>query len=242
MRDEAYFREALAGKEVPMLGLDPKWHRLFAVHGKSAAIAGCEREVNELFAEQSRCNQELKDLRKLKAKLMDSVMHNMDGASEEKEGSLESRKLVEDRRLIGEVNEQIGERADRLLELPKLLREKNEQLMILTMEYCYEKMRVNARETEEISAWINEIRVELKKNIIRKQNCELNSREIYSYMHDIFGPQIIDVFDIEYEYEEDDEEKGDGQDAASSEKPSDSRKPSDTRKSADTREPTGSRK
>ena len=184
MRDEAYFREALAGKEVPMLGLDPKWHRLFAVHGKSAAIAGCEREVNE----------------------------------------------------------QIEERADRLLELPKLLREKNEQLMILTMEYCYEKMRVNARETEEISAWINEIRVELKKNIIRKQNCELNSREIYSYMHDIFGPQIIDVFDIEYEYEEDDEEKGDGQDAASSEKPSDSRKPSDTRKSADTREPTGSRK
>ena len=49
MRDEAYFREALAGKEVPMLGLDPKWHRLFAVHGKSAAIAGCEREVNSFL-------------------------------------------------------------------------------------------------------------------------------------------------------------------------------------------------
>ena len=160
MRDEAYFREALAGKEVPMLGLDPKWHRLFAVHGKSAAIAGCEREVNELFAEQSRCNQELKDLRKLKAKLM-----------------------------IGEVNEQIEERADRLLELPKLLREKNEQLMILTMEYCYEKMRVNARETEEISAWINEIRVELKKGEGRRAGCS-KQRKAFGFQ-ETFGYQEI---------------------------------------------------
>lgn len=209
MRDEAYFREALAGKEIPLLSLDPKWHRLFAIHGKSEAITKCEREVNELLAEQGRCNQELKDLRKLKAKLMDSIMHNMDGANEDKEGSLESRKLEENRRLIGEVNGQIEERADRLLELPRLLRQKNEQLMLFTMEYGYEKMRVNAREAEEISEWINEIRVELKKNIIRKQNCELNSREIYAYMHDIFGPQIIDIFDIEYEYEEEEDGTGD---------------------------------
>lgn len=212
MKDEADFCAALAGKDIPMLSLDMKWHRLFAIHGKSASIALYERELNELFAEQGRCNQELKDLRKLKAKLMDSIMHNMDGANEDKEESIESRKLKEDRRLIGEVNEQIDERTDRLLELPKLLRQKNEQLMIETMEYCYEKMRVNTREAAEISEWIAEVRVELKKNIIRKQNCEQNTREIYAYMHDIFGPQIIDVFDIEYEYEEEDEEAADAPD------------------------------
>lgn len=206
MRDEAYFREALACKEIPMLNLDAKWHRLFAIHGKPEQIMQCEQELKELLAEQGGCNQELKDLRKLKSKLMDSIMHNMDGANEDKEESIESRKLDENKRLIEEVNEKIEAHTDRLLELPYLIREKNEQLMLLTMDYCYEKMRVNAKEAEEISEWIRQIRIELKKNIIRKQNCEINSREIYAYMHDIFGPQIIDLFDIEYDYEDDETE------------------------------------
>lgn len=212
MRDEAYFREALAGKEIPLLNLDAKWHRLFAIHGKSEQIGQCEQDLNELLAEQGRCNQELKDLRKLKSKLMDSIMHNMDGANEDKEESIESRKLDENKRLIEEVNEKIEAHTDRLLELPYLIRGKNEQLMLLTMDYCYEKMRVNAKEAEEISEWIRQVRIELKKNIIRKQNCEINSREIYAYMHDIFGPQIIDLFDIEYEYEEEDEDASDNPD------------------------------
>ena len=39
----------------------------------------------------------------------------------------------------------------------------------------------------------------MKKNIIRKQNREINNREIYSYLHDILGAQVIDLFDIEYD-------------------------------------------
>ena len=74
------------------------------------------------------------------------------------------------------------------------------------MDYCYEKMRVNAKETEAIAEWIRRIRIELKKNIIRKQNCESNNREIYAYMHDILGPQIIDLFDVQYEEDADDDE------------------------------------
>ena len=35
--------------------------------------------------------------------------------------------------------------------------------------------------------------MELKKNIIRKQNREINNKEIYAYMHDIFGKDIINL-------------------------------------------------
>ena len=38
--------------------------------------------------------------------------------------------------------------------------------------------------------------MELKKNIIRKQNREINNKEIYAYMHDIFGKDIINLFDV----------------------------------------------
>lgn len=205
MKDEGVFRAALADKQIPILTLDTKWHRLFAVHGKTEDILALERELNELLAEQGRCNQELKDLRQLKSKLMGSIVRNMDGASEEMAESIESRKLDEDRRLIEEVNERIEGLADRLLELPHLIQAKNKELMIASMEFGYEKMRLNESEAAEISEWIANIRIELKKNIIRKQNCEINSREIYAYMHDVFGPQIVDLFDI-IEYEDEDED------------------------------------
>lgn len=58
MKDEGVFRAALADKQIPILTLDTKWHRLFAVHGKTEDILALERELNELLAEQGRCNQE----------------------------------------------------------------------------------------------------------------------------------------------------------------------------------------
>jgi hypothetical protein len=42
------------------------------------------------------------------------------------------------------------------------------------------------------------VRIELKKNIIRKQNRDINNREMYSYLHDILGPEVLNLFDIEY--------------------------------------------
>ena len=74
-------------------------------------------------------------------------------------------------------------------------------MMILSMDYFYEKIRVNQTESVEIEAWINQVRIDLKKNIIRKQNRDINNREMYTYLHDIFGPEVINIFDIKYEEE-----------------------------------------
>ena len=73
--------------------------------------------------------------------------------------------------------------------------------MLLSMDYFYEKLRVNETESAEIEAWINQVRIDLKKNIIRKQNREINNREMYAYLHDIFGAEVIDIFDIKYDEE-----------------------------------------
>ena len=64
------------------------------------------------------------------------------------------------------------------------------------------KIEGNDEEIKEIDAWIKQVRIDLKKNIIKKQNREINSKEIYSYMHDIFGAEIIDVFDLKEEEEQ----------------------------------------
>lgn len=38
MNDKKDFEAALKGKKVPLLVLDQKWHRLFAIHGKTDEI------------------------------------------------------------------------------------------------------------------------------------------------------------------------------------------------------------
>ena len=67
------------------------------------------------------------------------------------------------------------------------------------MDYFSEKIEKNKLESKEIDDWIANIRGELKKNVIRKQNRDINNREIYSYHHDIIGAEVLDNFDIEYD-------------------------------------------
>ncbi|MCI5741436.1 MAG: hypothetical protein SO445_00415 [Lachnospiraceae bacterium] len=214
MKSREYFKGALYDKKVPILVLDQKWHRLFAIHGKSEEIKQFEEELNGLLARQGQANQDIKDLKKVKNNLMESIVANMDGKNEENQDPVLQKKMEENKRLINEVNEKIEACEDELLELPKQIKEKNEDLMLASMDFCYDKLRTNNEEIEEIAAWIKQMRIDLKKNIIKKQNREINSKEIYSYMHDIFGAQIIDIFDLKQEEQEtDSNESKEGGDA-----------------------------
>lgn len=192
------FEKAIRGKKVPILVLDQKWHRLFAIHGKPDDVTALEAKINALLQRQGKLNHELKGLKHVKSQLMDSIVQNMEGTSQAAENTTKERKLDEDRRLIDETNARMEEIEDELLELPKMLKETNEALMLRSMEYFYEKLRINKQESEEIDDWIKKIRVELKKNIIRKQNRDINNHEMYAYMHDVLGPEVLDLFDTEY--------------------------------------------
>ncbi len=200
--DEQAFLAALKDKKVPILTLDQKWHRLFAISGKPDSVKEKEEELNELLQLQGKLNSDLKALRKVKNDLMQNVVENMEGTERHAVDSDTSKKLDEDKRLIDEANAKMDEIEDQLLELPRSISEKNYELMLLTMTFSYDKLRTNKSEIEEISAWIQKFRKELKRNIIRKQNREINNKEIYSYMHDIFGKDVINLFDVKYEEED----------------------------------------
>lgn len=209
MKTSDDFKQALLDKKVPILVLDQKWHRLFAIHGKTDEIKKVEGELNSLLAEQGKCNQELKDLKKIKSQLMSDIVLNMNDSQNLKEEEIREKKLEDNKRLIDEINEKFENCEDRILELPAEIKKTNETLMILSMDYFYEKLRVNHEESKEIEEWITQIRIDLKKNIIRKQNRDINNREIYSYLHDIFGFDVLNIFDIQYGEYFKDEKQGD---------------------------------
>jgi len=190
-RSEEVFENALLGRNVPILPLDNKWHRLMVGLDKDASMVKLEDEIKELLKRQGKINTEVKQLRKAKTRIMEemvSAMDESDGATKQEDG----------KKQIEAINAKLDSYQDEVMDLPKQINELNYQLMLKTMDQCYEIIRDNTSEIEEIADWINDIRIELKKNIVRKQNRELKNQEIYNYMHDIFGAEVIDLFDMKY--------------------------------------------
>lgn len=198
-RKQELFEQSLTGKKIPILTLDGKWYRLMGELGRDAAKE-YETQLNNLLRRQGKLNTEIRDVKKLKKKLMSEMLPMVDEA---KNGdAVRIQDVEKQKRLIEECNEKIRSNEDELMEIPIAISQVNFQLMLATMEYCYEEMQENTQQIAAEEEWVNSIRIELKKRLIRKQEMEQKNHEIYSYMHDIFGAEVIDLFDMTYNPEE----------------------------------------
>ena len=199
-KDDVYV-PALHKKKVPILTLDHKWHKLFSAADATPEILALEEQLNELLKRQGKLNTESKEIKKIKKKLMDEIVPMVNELEQHPCASLE-KKIETNKRLINECNEKFDSYQDELLELPREIDRLNYELMLQTMEVCYEKLHENQTEIDETAEWITQIRVELKKRMVRKMEKEQQNHELYSYMHAIFGADVIDIFDFKYNPEE----------------------------------------
>lgn len=193
-QDDEFFKEALIGKKIPILTLDNQWHKLFTQTGENEEIQALEDKLNEVLKRQGKLNTEIKSLSAYKKKVLSeivSIMELPDSNSKEK-------KMSENKRIIEETNQKIEEYNDELMELPRQIDEANFNLMLATMRVCYARIQQNVSDIDEINQWVAAFRVKLKKQILLKQKKEIWNDELYSYMHSIFGPDVIDVFDMKY--------------------------------------------
>lgn len=187
------FNEAISGVKIPILILDNKWHRIFGKMNPTPEIIKLQEELSGLLRIQGKLVNENKDLKKIKSNLMDEIVANMDGND-----NAANKKTEENKRLINDVNDKLAANEDKLMELPREIDRVNKLLMIETMDVCYDRLEDNTKEIEEIGEWIKKIRIQLKTNIVKKQDKELYNAELYSYMHDIFGPIVMELFDMKY--------------------------------------------
>lgn len=191
---EEKFKAALADKRIPVLILDAKWHQLFKRAGITPEIEKLEKELTDLLKRQGRINSEIKGLKKIKGELMNNIVSSMDESGDQSE-----KKVSDSKRLINESNDKMDALEDELLDLPRQIDSVNKELMLQTMALCYETLSENTDEIEKIADWIHEVRIQLKKNIIKKQEKEFQNADLYTYMHDIFGPEVMEIFDLRYE-------------------------------------------
>jgi len=196
-RSDEVYKPALEGKKVPILTLDHKWHRLFTQIDSNSEIKSLEKELNELLKRQGKINTETKEIKALKNKLMEEIRSSsMDSES------VDSAKIEENKKLVEDCNQKLGSYQDEALDLPNEINEINKKLMLATMEVCYDDIKEGTEEINEISQWIDEIRVELKKKVVRKQEKQKRIQDLYAFMHDIFGADVIEIFDMKYNPDE----------------------------------------
>ena len=192
------FEQALAGKKIPILTLDNKWHQLFTQTEQTAEIKEMEEALNKLIKRQGKANTESKEIKKLKKKLMDEIVVLADEMGDHPTKKQE-KDMADHKRLINECNEKMDAYEEELLELPREINQLNNKLLLATMESCYRRLQRNKEELAQIDAWLVSIRKELKKKVIRKQEKEAMNQQLYAYMHDIFGADVIELFDLKFE-------------------------------------------
>jgi len=191
------FQKVVKNKKLPILTLDTRWHELFTDDEKTAGIKELEQKVNNLLKKQGKLVNDIKDLKRLKNSLFKDIMVNMDIGTDLL-GKAKEKKLDKNKQYINEINEKTNIAMDELADIPYQIKEVNEALMSESVEICYNRLENNKDELKKVSDWIAGIRDELKTKILIKQDLETKNTLIYTYMHDILGAEIMEMFDDEY--------------------------------------------
>lgn len=195
---DEYFMEILEGKHIPLLTLDVRWHSLFPDHRKNSEIKKLEKELNTLIKKQGQTENDLKDYAKTKKILMKNIVDNMtDG--HEYDSPIRSKKQDKNQKLMLELKDKIAEAEAEKRQFPAEISRANRQLLLACMRACYQELMENTEIIEAEEEIILEMREEIKDHILIKQDREMRNTEVYKYMHNLLGAEVVEIFDKEHQ-------------------------------------------
>ncbi|WP_051554976.1 hypothetical protein [Lachnospira multipara] len=177
---------------VPVLTLDERWYKLIPAKYKTDEINYWEKRVNELLKKQGQANNDIKEVKKIKNQLIQEVVEAME---DDDNSDAKKKKMEQNQRLIQEAKDKIASLEDEALDYPKELADANKHLISETLKVVYERLNTNVEDIEVLSKWIDQTRIKLKKNIVIRQDKEEANERMYTYMHDIFGPDFSNELD-----------------------------------------------
>lgn len=188
--------DLIKDKRIPILTLDKRWHELFKSQKKTFNIKQLERQINNSLKKQGKLVNDIKNLKKIKTDLMNEIVTNI---PETNKTHNNNKTMERNKKLIEDVNKKIDDFSNELSEIPFEIKILNEKLMLESVEVSYNYILNNKNQIGDIALWIEEVRNKLKENIIKKQILEEESTKIYSYMHDVLGADVIEIFDESFD-------------------------------------------
>lgn len=179
--------EKLKRCRIPTLTLDIRWQAIFNTEDKSAKIAKLEKKVNDLMKSRGRINTDRADLKKVKKRLMQEIMQNMNSP----ENSRADKKVRKSKELIEEINDKLVLLEDEELDMPTKLEEANAELALESMKEMLDKYDENLEDIEDLEEWIEETRNELKRRVVLLEIKKEENDKMDKYLSDIIDGDII---------------------------------------------------
>ncbi len=189
--------KVLFKNDISLLTLDERWNGLFKNMEKTNDIIECENRIKELLKEQSRLITESKEIAIKKKECMDSII-KLTTEVFDKNNKEAHTKMQECEKSIVAINKKMEENEERLLDIPKEIREENLQLLEYTVKQVYFSIRENQVKVSELDKEIAEAKESLKKMIEERELLAEDYSDTYSYFHDLLGKDELQKLDEIY--------------------------------------------
>ena len=189
--------KVLFKNDISLLILDERWNGLFSNIIKTSSIIECENKIKELLKEQSRLITEAKESTVKKKEAMDSIIKlttEVFGNNNQ-----EAQTDMQDcERIIVGINNRAKEVEERLLDVPKEIRQANLVLLEQTVKLVYFSIRENQQRVSELDKQISQTKEQLMKLIDERGLLAQDDTNTYSYFHDLLGGDELQKLDEIY--------------------------------------------
>ena len=189
--------KVLFKNDISILILDERWNGLFKNIVKTAKLIDCENKIKELLKEQSRLTAEAKEIAIKKKEYMDGIIKLTTEAFDN--NNEEARlKMQECEKSIVSINKRLKEIEERILDVPKEIRQANLELLEQTVKVVYFSIKENQHKVTALDKEIAETREHLKKLIDERGLLAQDDTDTYSYFHDLLGKDELQKLDEIY--------------------------------------------
>lgn len=187
----------LRKNDITLLILDERWNKLFTNAEKPQGILKCESELKDLLKLRAKLTEELKEIQKQKKDLMAQII-SLTTEAFENNSEAAKQKMQECEKEIKKINDRLEKLPLELEEMPERLKAKNLELLQVAVEEVYISMRKKQKRVMELERLIEETREILKGYIEEKGTIAQDNTDVYSYFHDLLGSEEIEKLDKVY--------------------------------------------
>lgn len=190
-------RRVLKKNNIHLLILDERWNGLFQNTSKTEEIVECEKRLKELLKDEAHMTSESKELVHKKKVCMDRILKLTPDVFEknDEQAKLEMQNCEHE---IKHINERLKEIEEGLEINPDKIRDTNLELLELTVNTVYFKMRENQKRYKELEEIIEVTRQKLEEYTIEIEALSKDDSDTYSYFHDLIGGEELEKLDREY--------------------------------------------
>lgn len=189
--------KVLFKNDISLLILDERWNGLFKNIVKTNDIIECENKIKDLLKEQSRLTTESKDVALKKKESMDKIIKLTTEAFDNNNTEAHAEMQNCEKKIL-EINNRVNEIEQRLIDLPKEIRQANLELLEHTVKVVYFSIRENQQRVSEMDKMIVQTREQLKKLIDERELLAQDDTDTYSYFHDLLGGDELQKLDEIY--------------------------------------------